>query len=64
MDRIEDLMEWVMASEAERRTQAGLVVCPPPHPRVYSGFDMEAGPSGTQEGGGDDSDDTDEDIED
>ncbi|KAJ0521118.1 hypothetical protein HanIR_Chr10g0467191 [Helianthus annuus] len=63
-----------MASKAERRTQAGLAVRPSPDPRVYPGTDMEAGPSGTQAGtspmqihmtaGGDDSDDTDEDIED
>ncbi|KAF5789591.1 hypothetical protein HanXRQr2_Chr09g0373061 [Helianthus annuus] len=50
MDWMEDLMEWVMASEAERHTEAVLAVRPPPRPRVYRGTDMEAGPSGTQAG--------------
>ncbi|MFS8011054.1 hypothetical protein Hanom_Chr14g01304331 [Helianthus anomalus] len=63
VNQMEDLMEWVMASEAERRTQAGLPVRPLPHPRVYPGFDMEAGLSGTQTGGGDDSDDSDGEME-
>ncbi|KAM0061786.1 hypothetical protein Hdeb2414_s0004g00140171 [Helianthus debilis subsp. tardiflorus] len=66
MDQMEDLIEWVMASEAERRTQAGLAVQPPPRPQVYPGTDMEAGPSARQihmTGGGDDSDDTDDDME-
>ncbi|MFS7912862.1 hypothetical protein Hanom_Chr02g00134871 [Helianthus anomalus] len=72
MDRMEDLKEWVMASKAERRTQAGLAVRPLPRPRVYPDTGMEAGPSETQAGpsatqipmtsGGDDSDDSDDDM--
>lgn len=50
MDRMEDMMEWMMASEADRRSEAGLPVRDPPQPRVYPGSGSEAGPSGTQAG--------------
>ncbi|MFS7904798.1 hypothetical protein Hanom_Chr01g00040271 [Helianthus anomalus] len=50
MDQMEDLMEWMMASEAERRTQVGLAVRPRQRPRVYPGTDMEVGPPVTQVG--------------
>ena len=49
-DRVLDLMGWVIASESERRTEAGLPVRPLPPPRVYSEPGVQAAPSPTQAG--------------